>query len=282
MTRSTMTAILLGGVLAMGTSIQASRTAMEPIDPNMAGARILYDVSGGIAAIDETLRVFDDGMIRYEWSRSGGTPWFIDLRFPVSEVRALKSLFQAADFASMPARWDAKNEIVDGFEILVKAELADGSMKSVRSSTGADESDDFILIRKSLEKLVADVRSTEVFRLESYGASVDGREKSFAMLADGRFRVESIVDGMPVDWYEGQVTLVERQQMLDSIAAFDFTKARVCAGEHLSGRQYELFAPTSIGRVRVARFSADDENPLLAPLQAAADVVDRVVSAIER
>lgn len=280
MSRATMTAILLGGVLLLGTSIQASRTASSPIEPNMGGARILYGVSGGIAASEETLRVFDDGMVRYEWSTPGGTPWFVDLRFPMSEVRSLKSLFHAVDFASLPARYEAPYEVIDGEVFLVRAELADGTFKSVRSETGAIEDRSFILIRKSLESLVADVRSRELFRLESYGSDVDGREKTFAMLADGRFRFEALVDGMPVDWHEGQVPLPERQAILDSVAAFDFSKAHVCGTEHLAGRQYEFLVPND-RRTDVIRFSAEDANLFLAPLKSAADMVDRVVQRIE-
>jgi hypothetical protein len=276
-----MTAILLGGVLILGTSTQASPTVIDPIEPNMQGARILYSVSGGLAAIDETVRVYDDGMVRYAWSRSGHTSWWIDLRFPASEVRSLKSLFLAADFASLPDRFKNPNEVMDGAEFLVRAELADGKLKSVRSSTGAKEDRDYTQIRKSLERLVADVRSTEVFRLESYGSGVAGREKTFAMLADGRYRFEVVVDGMPLEWYEGQVTHLERREILDAVAGFDFSKAHVCAGEHVAGRQYELFVP-NLGRTDVIRFSAEDENPLLAPLKAAADMVDRVVQGIER
>jgi hypothetical protein len=279
---TTLTAILLGGVLMLGTSARANQTEVDKIDPNMGGARILYNISGGLATIDQTLRVFDDGMVRYEWSRPGDTPWFIDLRFPVSQVRALKSLFLEADFASLPARFEPRNEVViDGVDFLVKAELADGTLKAVRSTTLASEDQGFTQIRKSLDMLVADVRATEVFRLGSYGSSVEGRVKTFAMLADGRFRYEVVVDGMPIEWYEGQVTLLERQEILDAVAAFDFTKAHVCAGEHIAGRQYELFVP-KVGRIDVIRFSAEDDNDLLAPLMSAVKMVDRVVQDIKR
>jgi hypothetical protein len=279
---TTLTAILLGGVLMLGTSAQANQTEVNKLEPNMGGARILYNVSGGLAAIDETLRVFDDGMVRYEWSRPGDTPWFIDLRFPVSQVRALKSLFLEADFASLPARFEPSNEVVmDGAEFLVRAELADGTLKSVRSSTLANENRGFTLIRKSLQMLVDDVRGTEVFRLGSYGSSVDGREKTFAMLADGRFRFEVVVDGMPIEWYEGRVKLLERQEILDAVAGFDFTKAHLCAGDHIAGRQYEMFVP-KVGRTDVIRFSAEDDNDLLAPLMSAVKMVDDVVQRIER
>lgn len=267
------TAMIFSGSIA---PVRASQPSVRPIAPDMGGARILYEVSGGLAAVTTTFRVFDSGAVAYKWDRAvGGLNWSFDSRIPDGELRALKSLFLASDFESLPVRFTPDGVIMDGSRILVAAVLSDGTVKTVLSETGAIEDPRFTVIRRSLDRLVSDLRATEVVRVVSYVDIPGGRERIFTMLADGRYRCEMRRDQLPISWIEGQCTYAERRKMLGVVNEFDFNKTHLVVGPLLPGVQNEVFRLNPTG-FEAVHFSERNLDPSIAGLHALVDMVGEV------
>jgi hypothetical protein len=272
-------AATLSALAILAAAPTARSAPSNPFRGDLEGARILYATTGGLAAIEESLRVFDDGSYRYEWRRGADAAAYeITGRLPAAEVASLKRLFLVGDFESMPPRFAARHEVMDGVRILVKAKLLDGSEKSVFSETLAVELPAFASIRRTLEGTVADVRAQEVLRVRSYAQPFDGRERHFALLGDGRYRVEFRRDGLPVRWSEGWLRPAERNQFLDLAAGFDFSSARLCEGTHVNGAQHDVFV-AGAGRLFAMHFSEADPDQRFECLTILAERIDDVVKA---
>lgn len=247
-------------VLGLALAAVAGTTPPGAVEPSLDGARVLYFSTGGLATIDQTLRVFDDGTVRYEWRRApDGAEYAVERRLPVAEVAALKRLFRVGEFEAMPRRFVPEGIVMDGVRILVKAELADGSVKGVFTETLAVETPEFTAIRRTLEGMIADVRSSEILKVRSYLKPFDGRERIFTLLADGRYRIEVRKNDLPIRWVEGFFRPAEREAFLSLSDAFDFASARLCEGEHKDGVQHDVFR-TGSGGTSAVHFSAEDPN----------------------
>lgn len=270
--------VVLLAVLGLSVLAFAGTSPPGAAEPGLDGARILYFSTGGLATIDQSLRVFDDGTARFEWRRGAdGSGYTVERKLPVAEVASLKRLFRVGGFEAMPRRFVPEGVVMDGVRILIKAELADGTVKSVRTETLAVEDPAFVAIRRTLEGLIADIRGSEMLRVRSYLKPFDGRERFFTLLADGRYRVEVRKNDLPIRWVEGYLRPADREAFLSLSDAFDFSSARLCEGDHKEGVQHDVFRSGS-GGVYALHFSEADPNARFECLDILAKRIGEIVT----
>lgn len=242
-------------------------TIENPTTAALRGARITYTVSGGITGAANSLRIFDDGFVQYETNRGSATPspWSIWTRIPQAEVRALKNLVRAVDFGSMPPSFENPREVFDGFDYVIAVELRDGLIKEVRSETGAIEAGGYTQLRLTLDAVVQDVLATEILTVKSFDSAIPGVERTFTLLADGRYRFDVRSDSLGITTYEGRLSDAQRNEIVASAETFDWQGTRLMRSASMDGTQYEL-RWTTIGSTYAVQIDATSTDVELAML----------------
>jgi hypothetical protein len=130
---------------------------------DLDGARLVYRVSGGLAAVDNVLRILPDGSVTYDWSNSiGDRSGSVQARLSEEEMTGLKVVFQLLGFESLPAEFEQDGGVADGVDILVAAEVRKDKPKSVLSHTGSIEDPRFMALRVVLDELIDELLSEPV------------------------------------------------------------------------------------------------------------------------
>jgi emfourin len=136
---------------------------------------ILYTVRGGLVAADDRLEIDSSGLASITLSNAIQGSRTLAKQLGAREQSLLLSLFQAAGFDSMPARFVPDGQVEDGARLSVTWTHG-GVAHVVESETAALESAGFTLIRQQLDGIVADALDEVVLSVRAEGGIVGARQ----------------------------------------------------------------------------------------------------------
>ncbi len=122
---------LLLGCAATPITIRPTRPSL-PTAPALANDKLaIYRKSGGIAGIDETLVVYQDGLL--DLTMRGGNPQTIRVNEPT--IQPLRRMLEQKEFADLAPLYEAVG--ADLFTYTITARVVNGSTKRVTATDAA-------------------------------------------------------------------------------------------------------------------------------------------------
>jgi hypothetical protein len=183
--------------LVCGTtgSAAAQLYPTDPISHEPAGAWVVYEARGGLLGTEDLLVIDDAGYARVSHFNVMDGRRTTEGQLSRREISLLDSLFVAADFEAMPARFWPEGIIIDGVTFRVTY-ARDGAAHTVESETAADEPAGYTRIRQELEGILNDLLAKPILTVKSEGGIVGAREH-LEVKASGAWDYRYEIPGQP-------------------------------------------------------------------------------------
>lgn len=128
--------------------------ACEP--QGMAFTMIEYRKAGGVAGIEELLRIEGDGTVYFHRSISGTPEYNIKGRLDAKQVQDVMALADQANIFSLREEYKAASQIFDAFSYQVRYKRTDRE-KTVKVESMRDVPESFQLLLNRLDAIIQDL-----------------------------------------------------------------------------------------------------------------------------